>query len=76
MINEANVGVGIQGKEGSQAARASDYAIREFSYLKKLLFFHGRESYRKHSWVILYNFYKNVLFVSPMIYSGFITFCS
>ena len=76
MINEANVGIGIQGKEGSQAARASDYAIKEFSYLKKLLFFHGRESYRKNSWVILYNFYKNVLFVSPMIYGGCITFCS
>ena len=76
MINEANVGVGIQGKEGSQAARASDYAIKEFSHLKKLLFFHGRESYRKNSWVILYNFYKNVLFVSPMICNAFTTFCS
>ena len=76
MINEANVGIGIQGKEGSQAARASDYSIKEFSHLKKLLFFHGRESYRKNSWVILYNFYKNVLFVSPMICSAFITFFS
>ena len=76
MINEANVGVGIQGKEGSQAARASDYSIKEFSHLKKLLFFHGRESYRKNSWVIFYNFYKNVLFVSPMICSAFITFFS
>ena len=76
MINEANVGVGIQGKEGTQAARASDYAIKEFAHLKKLLFFHGRESYRKNSWVILYNFYKNVLFVSPMICSAFITFFS
>jgi len=76
MINEANVGVGIQGKEGSQAARASDYAIKEFSHLKKLLFFHGRESYRKNSWVILYNFYKNVLLVSPMTFSAFVTFFS
>ena len=76
MINEANVGVGIQGKEGSQAARASDYAIKEFSHLKKLLFFHGRECYRKNSWVILYNFYKNVLFVSPMICTAFISFFS
>ena len=76
MINEANVGIGIQGKEGSQAARASDYAIKEFSHLKKLLFFHGRESYRKNSWVILYNFYKNVLFASPMLYAAFITFFS
>ena len=73
MINEANVGVGIQGKEGSQAARASDYAIKEFSHLKKLLFFHGRECYRKNSWVILYNFYKNVLFVSPMICTAFVS---
>ena len=76
MITEANVGIGIQGKEGTQAARASDYAIKDFSCLKKLLFFHGRESYRKNSWVILYNFYKNVLFVAPMIWSGFITLFS
>ena len=76
MITEANVGIGIQGKEGTQAARASDFAIKQFSHLKKLLFFHGRESYRKNSWVILYNFYKNILFVSPMIWSGFITLFS
>ena len=76
MITEANVGIGIYGKEGSQAARAGDFAINEFSHLRKLLFFHGRESYRKNSWVILYNFYKNILFVSPMIFSGFITLFS
>ena len=70
MITEANVGIGIEGKEGTQAARASDYSIKEFSDLKELLFFHGRECYRRNSWVILYNFYKNILFVSPMIYSG------
>jgi phospholipid-translocating ATPase len=27
MIQEANVGVGITGREGRQAARASDYSI-------------------------------------------------
>ena len=76
MITEANVGIGILGKEGTQAARASDFAIRQFSHLKKLLFYHGRESYRKNSWVILYNFYKNVLFVAPMVWSGFTTLFS
>ena len=76
MITEANVGIGIQGKEGTQAARASDFSIRQFSHLKKLLFYHGRESYRKNSWVILYNFYKNVLFVAPMVWSGFTTLFS
>ena len=76
MITEANVGVGIEGKEGTQAARASDYSIKEFSHLKKLLFFHGRECYRRNCWVILYNFYKNILFVTPMIYSGTISLFS
>jgi len=76
MISEANIGIGIEGKEGTQAARASDYSIKQFSHLKKLLFFHGRECYRKNSWVILYNFYKNVLFVSPMIFTGTITLFS
>ena len=76
MITEANVGIGIEGKEGTQAARASDYSIKEFSHLKILLFFHGRECYRRNSWVILYNFYKNILFVVPMIYSGTISLFS
>jgi len=43
MISMANVGVGIQGKEGIQAARASDYAISEFKLLRRLLFSYGSE---------------------------------
>jgi len=30
MIEEAHIGVGISGKEGKQAALASDYSIEEF----------------------------------------------
>ena len=54
MITEANVGIGIQGIEGTQAARSSDYVLSQFSHIKKLLFFHGREYYRRNSWVIGY----------------------
>ena len=36
MILESDVGIGIQGKEGVEAARASDYSLPEFSYLQKL----------------------------------------
>jgi P-type E1-E2 ATPase len=32
MIQEAHVGIGIVGKEGVQAAMASDYAIAQFKY--------------------------------------------
>jgi len=34
--------IGIFGKEGTQAARASDYAIQQFSHLRRLLTIHGR----------------------------------
>jgi hypothetical protein len=37
MITEAHIGIGISGKEGTQAVMASDYAIAQFSFLKRLL---------------------------------------
>ena len=70
MITAAHVGVGISGLEGQQAARSSDYAISQFSYLRRLLFVHGRECYRRNSMLICYNFYKNVLLVIPILYFG------
>ena len=71
MITTASIGIGIMGVEGLQAARASDYCISEFQYLKRLLFVHGRESYRKNSFIVCYNFYKNFLFVLPQFWLGF-----
>ena len=44
MIQEAHVGVGIFGKEGTQAARSSDFAIRKFMHLQRLVAVHGRWS--------------------------------
>jgi phospholipid-translocating ATPase len=37
MIQAADVGVGIVGKEGMQASLAADFSIVQFSYLTKLL---------------------------------------
>ncbi|KAK6027057.1 phospholipid-translocating P-type ATPase, flippase [Ostertagia ostertagi] len=37
MIQAANVGIGISGEEGLQAASASDYAIPRFHFLRRLL---------------------------------------
>ncbi|KAJ3114193.1 hypothetical protein HK100_001733, partial [Physocladia obscura] len=45
MIQEADIGIGISGKEGMQAVMASDYAISQFRFLKKLLLVHGRWGY-------------------------------
>ena len=63
MITKAHVGVGIAGREGTQAARTSDFAIGQFKFLKPLLFVHGREAYRRNSDLIQFTFYKNVLYV-------------
>ena len=58
MINAAHIGIGISGLEGQQAARAADYSIGQFRYLKNLMFVHGREAYRRNSYLVLYIFYK------------------
>ena len=62
MIQSAHVGIGISGVEGLQAVNASDYAIGQFRFLKRLLLVHGRWSYRRVSKLVLYCFYKNTVF--------------
>lgn len=47
MIQCADVGVGIVGKEGRQALLAADFSVHQFSYLLKLLLWHGRNSYKR-----------------------------
>lgn len=47
MIQAADIGVGIVGKEGKQASLAADFSVTQFSYLTKLLMWHGRNSYRR-----------------------------
>jgi len=37
MIQSANVGIGIVGKEGLQASLAADYSLSQFHHLAKLL---------------------------------------
>ena len=66
MITAAHIGIGIKGLEGAQAARASDYSIGQFKFLKNLLFCHGRECYRRNAYSVSYMFYKNVLLVIPI----------
>jgi phospholipid-translocating ATPase len=47
MILSANVGVGIVGKEGKQASLAADFSINQFSFLTRLMIWHGRNSYKR-----------------------------
>ena len=41
-VSEAQGGGGISGKEGMQAVNASDVAVAQFRFLRRLLLVHGR----------------------------------
>eukprot|EP01028_Stygiella_incarcerata_P000387 TRINITY_DN1044_c0_g1_i2.p1 TRINITY_DN1044_c0_g1~~TRINITY_DN1044_c0_g1_i2.p1 ORF type:complete len:1227 (-),score=333.71 TRINITY_DN1044_c0_g1_i2:190-3870(-) len=71
MIQEAKVGIGIIGVEGTQAARASDYAIPQFRHLRRLLMVHGRYSYLRSGDLILYSFYKNMIVMFCQLFYTF-----
>lgn len=72
MIKCANVGVGIFGKEGYQAAFNSDYALDSFKFLKCLVFKHGRFSLYRNSYFIYFFFFKNLIFTfQPFWFSLF-----
>lgn len=75
MIQVADIGVGISGQEGMQAVQASDFAIGRFRFLARLLLVHGHWCYDRIAKVILYFFYKNMMFVMVLfwfqLYNGF-----
>ena len=71
MIQEAHIGVGICGKEGTQAVQASDYSVAQFQYLSKMLLVHGKWGYRRISYFICYYFYKNIVAVTCEVWFAF-----
>uniref|UniRef100_A0A915D5Y4 Phospholipid-transporting ATPase n=1 Tax=Ditylenchus dipsaci TaxID=166011 RepID=A0A915D5Y4_9BILA len=75
MIQAANVGIGITGEEGLQAASASDYSIGQFSFLRRLLLVHGTWNFDRSTKVILYSFYKNIcLYIIELWFAFFSAF--
>ncbi|XP_069425308.1 probable phospholipid-transporting ATPase IIB isoform X6 [Ovis canadensis] len=47
MIQAADCGIGIEGKEGRQASLAADFSITRFKHVGRLLMVHGRSSYKR-----------------------------
>ncbi|XP_055713662.1 probable phospholipid-transporting ATPase IIA isoform X2 [Phlebotomus papatasi] len=47
MIQQADAGVGIEGREGRQASLAGDFSIPQFAHIARLLLVHGRRAYKR-----------------------------
>ncbi len=57
----ADVGIGIFGKEGQQAALASDFTVTQFQFLRELLLWHGRQAYKRSAHMVHFIFQRGQL---------------
>lgn len=72
MIQAADVGVGIVGKEGRQASLAADFSITQFQHLSKLLVWHGRNSYKRSAKLAQFVMHRGLLLaIAQLAYSLF-----
>lgn len=75
MIQAADVGIGIVGKEGKQASLAADFSILQFSYLSKLLCWHGRNSYKRSAKLAQFVVHRGLLVaVVQAVFSAIVFF--
>ena len=51
----------IEGKEGSQASLAADFAIKSFSEISQLMFVHGRRCYKNTSKLAHLVFHRGII---------------
>ncbi|GFE55455.1 phospholipid-translocating P-type flippase subfamily protein [Babesia ovis] len=76
MIQTADVGIGLKGKEGLQAFNVSDYGIGQFRFLVPLILDHGRNCYRRIAKTVAYMFYKNITLIMPIFFYGYLSLFS
>ncbi|CAH0406188.1 unnamed protein product [Chilo suppressalis] len=65
MIQEADIGVGIEGAEGKAATLAGDVSVRSFASLARLLLVHGRRSFMRSAALCLFIVHRGLI-VSTM----------
>ncbi|GFS05805.1 phospholipid-transporting ATPase [Elysia marginata] len=86
MIQAADAGIGIVGKEGKQASLAADFSITQFSHIGRLMLVHGRNSYKRSAALSQFVIHRGLIittmqavfcsvfyFVSIALFPGFLT---
>ncbi|XP_055074307.2 phospholipid-transporting ATPase IC [Misgurnus anguillicaudatus] len=71
MIKTAHIGVGLCGVEGSQAVQNADFALAQFSFLRRLMLVHGHWSYYRICRFLLYFLYKTSAFALVHVWYSF-----
>jgi phospholipid-translocating ATPase len=75
MIQAANVGIGIVGKEGRQASLAADFSITQFRHLTRLFLWHGRNSYKRTAKVSQFVIHRGfVIAIMQAVFSAILYF--
>ncbi|XP_035212705.1 probable phospholipid-transporting ATPase IIB isoform X2 [Stegodyphus dumicola] len=85
MIQAADVGIGIVGKEGKQASLAADFSVTQFSHIAHLILVHGRYSYKRSAALSQFVIHRGLIistmqaffsavfyFASVALYPGFL----
>ncbi|KAI5169771.1 phospholipid-translocating ATPase [Pancytospora epiphaga] len=71
MLKDSHVGVGIIGKEGTQASLVADFAIPRFKLIRNLLLVHGRYNLMRYSKMSINAYYKNLVFIFIQYFYNF-----
>lgn len=75
MIQAADVGVGLVGKEGRQASLAADFSILQFRNLNRLILWHGRNCYKRTAKLSQFVIHRGVIIaVMQMVFSSIFYF--
>ncbi|XP_061428126.1 probable phospholipid-transporting ATPase IIB isoform X3 [Lethenteron reissneri] len=85
MIQAADCGIGIVGKEGKQASLAADFSVTQFKHIGRLLMVHGRNSYKRSAALSQFVIHRGLIistmqavfssvfyFASVALYQGFL----
>ncbi|CAG7663738.1 unnamed protein product [Allacma fusca] len=77
MIQAADVGIGIEGKEGRQASLAADFSIPQFRFVSTLLLVHGRYSYKRSASLAQFVMHRGLIItVMQAVFSSIFYFSS
>uniref|UniRef100_H2Y5D7 Phospholipid-transporting ATPase n=1 Tax=Ciona savignyi TaxID=51511 RepID=H2Y5D7_CIOSA len=77
MIQAADCGLGIVGKEGKQASLAADFSVTQFCHIGPLLMVHGRNSYKRSASLSQFIIHRGLIIsVMQAVFSSIFYFSS